>query len=246
MADSALDAAVCAARKDQTQANRFYDLFLSAQLYVPTMDEGKPPQSRRAGENETFRPIVLMVDGKPVLPVFDSEERLTAWAKRRVGLIAMPGHALLNSMDPKVQMALNIDTPGFKLLVCDELQWLRRRLEESQPRPVDLAAGTKVLIAAPNELPPGLVPALRDCLARNQEALSARLALLTAAGEEPRLTLLLSLAPSSPTATQAILRDISAAVQAALGGRSMDIMIAGNDGLSAKIAESVPLAYQRP
>ena len=108
-----------------------------------------------------------------------------------------------------------------------------------------MAAGTKVLIAAPAGVPKGLAEALRVCLARNDEALAARLALLSVAGREPRLTLALTLAPVSKTVLEAIVRDISAAVQGALEGEPLDIMVAGADGLSARIAETAPLVYER-
>ncbi|MBI3549222.1 MAG: enhanced serine sensitivity protein SseB C-terminal domain-containing protein [Elusimicrobia bacterium] len=243
---SALDDALAAAQKDQSKSDAFYDLFLRTVLIIPTVDgEGGDGAPRRAEEGASFNPVLLDNEGTPLLPVFDSERRLADWAKRAISFVGIPAHALLEGMDPSVQIALNIGCPGFKLFVVDELRWLRERMAAAGPERVAIPAGTQVLIGAPKEVPPELLPALRECLAKSPEVRAAHLGQLVLGGQgRPRLALVLKLGQASDSVRQAIQKDVGLAIRGKLGDRDgLDIMIAEGDGIGSKIAETVPAFF---
>lgn len=178
-----LDSAFVAASNDPSQAGRFYDRFLSTTLYVPTWEAGGPMGARRAGEDERFAPILIEAEGAQFMPVFDRLDRLETWADREITYVAMPAHALVTSIAGQdIHVALNVGTDYYKEFVPEEIAAVRQSMADRTEQ-TTIAAGTEIRIAALEEVPEGLQPALRGALERNPEVEEAYLTQIQFEGE---------------------------------------------------------------
>jgi len=121
-----LDQALEALRRDADDAasqSKFYDLFLNATFQVPTLEGTEP-----AGEGEVL-PLVIEAEGHDYLMLFDSLERLHAWAEGEVPSVGVPGHVLAATTEPPLRWALNVGMSWTKQFLPDEIAWLREVVE---------------------------------------------------------------------------------------------------------------------
>jgi len=125
-----LDQALEALRQDMDDAkgqSRFYDLFLNAGFYVPTLDEqtqdGVPLQ-----EGQVL-PLVIESEGNDYLMLFDTVDRLKAWTHADAKWVEVPGHVLAATTMPPLHWALNVGTGYSKQFLPDEIAWLREVVE---------------------------------------------------------------------------------------------------------------------
>jgi type III secretion system (T3SS) SseB-like protein len=127
-----LDQALETLRQDMNDAksqSKYYDLFLNSTFFVPNMDE---QDSSGAGEGAADRqvlPLVIESEGNDYLMLFDSEERLHAWAQAEVGSVQVPGFVLAATTQSPLHWALNVGTPYSKQFLPDEIAWLREVVE---------------------------------------------------------------------------------------------------------------------
>ena len=133
---SQLDDALVELRQDMDdpkRQSRYYDLFLNSTFYVPTMDQELPPgdADKTATEPQTV-PLIMESDGNDYLMLFDSLERLTAWAKKDVSYVEVPGHFLAVTSSPPLHWALNVDTEFAKPFIPAEIDWLKSVVEQCQ------------------------------------------------------------------------------------------------------------------
>jgi len=240
---SQLDDVLVEAWRNESGQAIFYNLFLNSDLFFPTHDHAiGDANPRRSKEGETFKPIMIEHQGKVILPIFDSVERLQNWARREVNYICMPGHALVRSIQGGVFFVLNTGTEYAKEFVPDELKWLRDSIETSQPKQGHVPAGTQFLAGAPAKIPEGLEAALRDCFLRNTEVQAAYLGQVfyQLPGEQPHLVLVLKTAPLSESALSAMQTDIGIAIRGRLPSEGgIDIMFHNGTGVSAEIVKLV-------
>jgi hypothetical protein len=145
-----LDKAYVTAMQTKQEAI-FYNAFLSSTILVATADSPTSEKTKRAGNNETISPIIIESNGEKYVMLFDTKERLAAWAKREVGFAAVPGHAIVEMMGTDFHWALNVGTDHVKTFVPDEIKWLKQNLTKAQAE--KLPAGTRVLIGAPAKIP---------------------------------------------------------------------------------------------
>lgn len=127
-----LDVALEALRQDMNDAgslSRFYDLFLNATFYVPTLEERDAGATAEGEEGREVLPLVIDVEGIDYLMLFDTEERLHSWAQDRVPSVGVPGHLLAATTEPPLHWALNVGTPYSKQFLPDEIAWLRGVVE---------------------------------------------------------------------------------------------------------------------
>jgi hypothetical protein len=220
---SPLDRALGVAELGDAQAQAFYDAFLNARLYVPTAEDDPDLPT------DTVSLLVADIEGEGIVPVFDSEDRLATWAEEPVAFTVLAGHALVEQLDPALQIALNVGTEHFKLFVESELAWLRERLGETV---TDLAAhDTADLIAFRDGAPPeGLVEALLRALRQNELAGAAFLVEAEEAGVEGgrRYLLVLDVGDADEAAFAEAARDVGVAARSALGGGAFMDIIAFN------------------
>ena len=81
-----LDNALVTLRQDMNDArakSKYYDLFLNATFYVPTLDEqllDGAADTPREGKEQVL-PLVMESEGNDYLMLFDTKERLQAWTQ---------------------------------------------------------------------------------------------------------------------------------------------------------------------
>lgn len=127
-----LDIAMEALRRDMDDArgqSKFYDLFLNASFFVPTLDE-----SEFKGDIDTLQegqvlPLIIESDGNDYLMLFDTKERMQSWAQTDVQWVDVPGHVLAATTMPPLHWALNVGTEYSKQFLPDEIAWLREVVE---------------------------------------------------------------------------------------------------------------------
>lgn len=240
---SQLDDALLEARRNESGQAVFYNLFLNSDVIFPTHDHAiGNTNPRRSREGETFKPIMIEHQGKVILPIFDSVERLQNWARREVNYICMPAHALVRSIQGSVFFVLNTGTEFTKEFAPEELAWLRDSIGAAQSKQGHVPAGTQFLVGTPAKIPDGLESALRDCFLRNTEVQAAYLGQVfyKLSGEQPHLALVLKTAPLTESALSAMQTDIGMAIRGRLppdGG--IDIMFYNGTGVSAEIVRLV-------
>jgi len=119
-----LDKALEAYLKDDKAQSGFYEMILNGNFYIPTHDEGAKSGAKEIGEKDRILPMVLEADGKPYMPIFENEARLSAWAKQPVPYVVLPGHVIVEMSTPGLHWALNLGTDHQKEFLPDEIEWL--------------------------------------------------------------------------------------------------------------------------
>ena len=128
-----LDDALVVLRQDITDAqsqSKFYDLFLNWTFYVPTLDPASIPDGPQLEEGQVL-PLVMESDGHDYLMLFDTKERLVAWAEAEVPHVEVPGYFLAATSIPELRWALNVGTEYSKEFVPDEIAWLKDVVEKN-------------------------------------------------------------------------------------------------------------------
>lgn len=127
-----LDNALVELRQDMSDArnqSKYYDLFLNATFFVPTLDEQALDGGADAPEEGPVLPLIIEADGNDYLMLFDTKERMLAWTRTEVKWVEVPGHVLAATTMPPLHWALNVDTEYSKQFVPDEIAWLRDVVE---------------------------------------------------------------------------------------------------------------------
>ena len=138
-----LDQALESLRQDMNDArsqSKFYDLFLNATFFVPTQDGQDTSGAGDGAADGQVLPLVIEVEGNDYLMLFDSEERLHAWAQSKVVSVEVPGHLLAAITQPPLHWALNVGTAYSKQFRPDEIAWLREVVERCN---AEAAKGTE-------------------------------------------------------------------------------------------------------
>jgi hypothetical protein len=105
--------------------SKYYDLFLNTSFFVPTFQEAADGE---VAEGQVA-PLVLEADGNDYLMLFDSLERLNAWAKTEAAYVEVPGHVLAATSQSPLHWALNVETEFSKPFIPSEIEWLRNAVE---------------------------------------------------------------------------------------------------------------------
>ncbi|ABQ26636.1 SseB family protein [Geotalea uraniireducens] len=127
-----MDKALETLRQDMNDAksqSKFYDLFLNSTFFVPTLNEQDAIEAGEGGAEGQVLPLVIESEGNDYLMLFDSEERVQAWAQAKVDSVEVPGHVLAATTQPPLRWALNVGTPYSKQFLPDEIAWLREVVE---------------------------------------------------------------------------------------------------------------------
>jgi len=131
---SKLDDALIELRQDmdnpKCQAN-YYDLFLNTTFFVPTMEEDlTPDQAAEVTATGQVAPLIISSEGNDYLVLFDSRERLNAWAKKEASYVEVPGFVLAATSASPLHWALNVDTEYSKPFIPAEIAWLKDAVEK--------------------------------------------------------------------------------------------------------------------
>jgi hypothetical protein len=131
---TAIDQALVIFRQDtsnQENQSQFFDLFLNSTFFVPIVPDAelaKTDMPPAAG----VLPLIIAADGNDFLMLFDSRERMNAWAESEVECVEVPGHLLAATSAPPLHWALNVGTDYSKQFVPDEIVWLKEAVERCQ------------------------------------------------------------------------------------------------------------------
>jgi len=139
---SQLDDALIVLRQDMNDPksqSKYYDLFLNATFFVPTMEQGaaqgdavqaaEGAQDTGLAEGQVL-PLVMESEGNDYLMLFDSLERLNAWSKSEARYVEVPGHVLAMTSEPPLHWALNVDTEYAKPFIPAEIAWLKEVVQQ--------------------------------------------------------------------------------------------------------------------
>jgi len=144
-----------AAPGDDALRLRFYERFADAELFLLLAEES---------DGDTLRPAVFRLEDGDFAMSFDLEERLAAFSDAPAPYAALPGRIAARELAGLgVGLGLNIGVaPSAFLLPAPALAWLSQTLghipETTEAQPVAFHDG--------GALPPGLLAALADKLAR--------------------------------------------------------------------------------
>jgi hypothetical protein len=131
---SQLDDALTELRQNMDDAkcqSKYYDIFINSTFFVPTMEEElTPDEAAKAATDNQVAPLIMQSDGNDYLMLFDSRERLFAWAKSEVSFVEVPGHVLAVTCVPPLHWALNVDTEFAKPFIPAEIAWLKDVVEQ--------------------------------------------------------------------------------------------------------------------
>lgn len=133
---TALDAALRAAKNDQSRVSNFYEVLLDTELLLPTKD-GAPAPGAPRGATMGLRLFTMQVDGHTVVPVFDTEDRLHTWAEIMnvdPKPIRMTGEELFLLIDGHFRVALNVATDAAHVFKEQEVQWFHDQIVAMQKR----------------------------------------------------------------------------------------------------------------
>lgn len=129
-----IDKALEILRQDMNDAknqSKFYDVFLNTGFHVPTLEKGMEGAGAAVEEGQVL-PLVIESEGNDYLLLFDTKERLTAWAQveGEVASVQVPGHVLAATSQPPLHWAMNVGTEFSKQFLPDEISWLREVVEK--------------------------------------------------------------------------------------------------------------------
>lgn len=140
-----IDKALEIFRKDMTDPqnqSQFFDLFLNASFFVPIVPEEEVTAAAGA-ENVPpggVMPLIVEAEGKDYLLLFDTRERLNAWAGAEVVFVEVPGHMLAATSPAPLHWALNVGTEYSKQFLPEEIAWLKEVVERCNAEAAAAAA----------------------------------------------------------------------------------------------------------
>lgn len=155
----------------------FYRLLLESDLFViGKTSRGEAGEFVAGSEGENVSIAGWKRDGKVLIPVFTSLDRLNESVTQPTTYIQLNGRALFEILDPKATVLLNPGCTVGKELVPDELRALLDGTLFDLPEVRRVKAGTKFLLSQPATQPEALVGALRTLLAKHEMIQAAFLA----------------------------------------------------------------------
>ena len=103
----------------------YYELFLNSVIYVPTWDIPEEEKTRVLEEEESIKPVIIDVEGKKTIPIFDSKERLSEWAQGQdIGIAGLSGFDVISLLGSDFYLMLNVNSEHLKEFSPEEVKWL--------------------------------------------------------------------------------------------------------------------------
>ena len=114
--------------------HHFYSLFLQTDFFVPTYDQENGGMLKGTGAPENLQqalPLIMESDGADFMMLFDSAERVTAWAAEEVKCMTVPGYVVIAMATEGLHLAMNVGTDLSKQFIPEEITWLKQVVEQS-------------------------------------------------------------------------------------------------------------------
>lgn len=111
---------------DPDRQSRYYTLFLATTFFVPIHDPTTVEGAAESLNEGDVMPLVVESEGHDYLMIFDTRERMNAWAHHEVPHVELQGEQLATTSVPPLQWALNAGTDHSKLFLSEEIAWLKQ------------------------------------------------------------------------------------------------------------------------
>ena len=186
MASSApteLDKALAFVRGNPDEIHVFYNTFLNSFLYLPTHNTTEQEKEEIAPTGKELRPIFTQHGDTIFLMIFDSLERLSAWAQDEVGYVGLEGHSILDMMDSKFHWYLNYGSEFAREFSSGEIEWLKSAVQKATHQTRSVEEDTEVLMGAPKTIPEGLMEVLHSVAEQSNEVQQATLGQILMVGK---------------------------------------------------------------
>jgi len=122
-----LDEALAKFLQDESCQDAYYEQILNTDFYIPLSTETDEASLK---DPESVTPLVVEADGKAYLMLFDTEERLSAWAQQPTDFVVLAGFKLAELSTPELHWAVNLGGGYAKQFVPDEISWLKTAIAE--------------------------------------------------------------------------------------------------------------------
>lgn len=237
-----LDRALAFVQENPDDVHVFYNTFLNSVLYLPTHDT---PQSEDEEDQKQLKPIFSQSGDTLFLMLFDSLERLTAWAQKDMGYVGLEGHAILDMMDARFHWYLNYGSPFGHEFGSDEIQWLKSAVQKATQQP-DKPQANAAEITKVKEIPAGMLEALKAVAEKHRDVQQAAVGefLMPDKMAQPDLALAIRAGKLDDTLREAILNEFTAAARAFLDeSEEFWIFVAGEADFGDQLLSSVEPFY---
>jgi len=124
---TALDEALQKYLQDDDYQSDYYGRVLNTDFYIPLDDEDAADV---LAEKDSVSPLVVDSEGKSYMMLFDTEEGLSAWAKKPVNYVILAGFKAAEISIPDLYWAVNIGGDYAKEFVPEEIRWLKEMVTE--------------------------------------------------------------------------------------------------------------------
>ena len=243
-----LDKALMFVQENPDEIHVFYNTFLNSILYLPTHDAPESDIVGVAPAGKKLSPIFTQSGNTIFLMIFDSLDRLSAWAQKEIGYVGLEGYALLDMMDPKFHWYLNYGTEHGHEFGSDEIKWLKTAVQRATHKTHTLEEDTEILTGTPKEVPEGLIDALREVAQQHGAIEVATLGQMLMIGKmnHPELALALRYDEVSDEMREQILTEFTTAARNIID-ESLEfwILIAGESSPADSILNAVQPFYVR-
>lgn len=109
----------------QEDVNKVYLALLKANLFIPIQKR----QEETAPNDDSFSPLFAKIEDNYFMAVFETHERLTAWAGEHyevIEYIELSGREVIAGINDDVYLCLNVGSPFYKEFSPDEVKQLKR------------------------------------------------------------------------------------------------------------------------
>lgn len=244
-----LDRKLQEANADASKRSDYYHVFLNSKIFIPTYDIPKENKEARAQGGESIKPIIIKADGKKYLMLFDTEKKLSAWAKREVGLFAVTGYVLFDIFkDPSLTWILNYGTEYAKVFSPEEVKEIRDFLESDVNETIVMKKGAQVGIGEPEKIPNGMEEALSKIARFNSEIKAIYLGsiIMIEEDQKPHFAVVLQADTDSEVVKNSIREAIGVSVRKFIPkDEFIDILFDEGDSIAKNIIEKAKLIYQK-
>ena len=243
-----LDKAGMFVQENPDDIHVFYNTFLTSFLYIPTHDIPQKNKEALSPEGKELRPIFTQSGDTLFLMIFDTLERLSAWAQKEVGYVGIEGLALLEMMDPKFHWFLNYGSEHGREFSSNEISWLKSAVQKTSSSTRSLDENSQVLFEAPRDIPKGLVGVLSEVAERNSGVQEATLGQMLLKGkmDQPELALAIRMDGMNDGRRENVLNEFTEAARRIIDdSQEFWILIAGDSSLGDQLLAMVEPFFKR-
>ena len=180
--------------------------------------------------------------------LFDSLDRLKAWAQKDMGYVGLEGHAILDIMDPKFHWFLNYGSEYGREFGSQEIAWLKSAVQRAS-KPVQAASPDEnAEVGKASEIPEGLLEVLQKAASKRTEIQEVSLGqfFMPDKMDHPDLALAIRIDQVNNEAREDVLDKLTAAARTILDeSQEFWIFIAGETDLAERLLEAGDRVYVR-